>query len=59
MCGECVEGYGVPVYSYTLSCVECSEYRYNWMQWHTSLQLFSTFAKDISFSWINGWVCHC
>ncbi len=31
MCGECVVGYGVPVYSYTLSCVECSEYKYNWM----------------------------
>ncbi len=31
MCEECIEGYGVPVYSYTLSCVECSEYKYNWM----------------------------
>ncbi len=31
MCEECLEGYGVPVYSYTLSCVECSEYKYNWM----------------------------
>ena len=24
-CAECIKGYGLPVYSYSLSCVECSE----------------------------------
>jgi hypothetical protein len=25
LCGECLEGYGLPVYSYSLNCVSCSE----------------------------------
>ncbi len=33
MCGECIEGYGLPVYSYNLSCVECSNYKYNWLKY--------------------------
>ena len=33
MCGECVEGYGLPVYSYSLACVECSHYKYNWLKY--------------------------
>ena len=33
MCGACVEGYAPPVYSYTLDCVECSEYQYNWLKY--------------------------
>ena len=62
MCEECIEGYGVPVYSYTLSCVECSEYKYNWMLYiavayvHPSnyflLCHYCTY-KDISFSCIS------
>ena len=33
LCGECVDGYGVPVYSYSLACVECSHYKYNWLKY--------------------------
>ena len=33
LCGECIEGYGLPVYSYSPSCVECSHYKYNWLKY--------------------------
>ena len=33
MCGRCIEGYGLPVYSYNLSCVECTDYKYNWLKY--------------------------
>ncbi len=33
MCGECIEGHGLPVYSYSLSCVECTHYKYNWIEY--------------------------
>ena len=31
LCGDCIEGYGPPVYSYSLKCVKCKEsnFRYN------------------------------
>ena len=32
-CGECIEDHGLPVYSYSLSCVECSDYKYNWLKY--------------------------
>ena len=33
LCGKCEEGYGLPVYSYSLACVECSDYKYNWLKY--------------------------
>ena len=33
MCGRCKEGYAPPVYSYSLTCVECSDYEYNWLKY--------------------------
>ena len=33
MCGQCIEGHGLPVYSYNLSCVECTDYKYNWLKY--------------------------
>ena len=33
MCGRCEEGYAPPVYSYSLACVECSDYNYNWLKY--------------------------
>lgn len=33
MCGECLQGYGLPVYSYSLSCVECVGYKFNWLKY--------------------------
>ena len=32
-CGECIKGHSLPVYSYSLSCVECSDYKYNWLKY--------------------------
>ena len=32
-CGVCIEGHSLPVYSYSLSCVECSDYKYNWLKY--------------------------
>ena len=33
MCGSCQEGYAPPVYSYSLACVECTDYQYNWLKY--------------------------
>ena len=33
MCGKCIKGYGLPAYSYNLSCVECTNYKYNWLKY--------------------------
>ena len=33
MCGQCIEGHGLAVYSYNLSCVECTDYEYNWLKY--------------------------
>lgn len=33
LCGECKEDYAPPVYSYSLKCVKCKNYRYNWFKY--------------------------
>ena len=33
LCGKCKDGYALPVYSYNLSCVECTDYSYNWVKY--------------------------
>ena len=33
LCGRCVEGYGPPVFSYSLSCVNCTDYHLNWLKY--------------------------
>ena len=33
LCSKCIEGYGLPVYSYNLSCVNCTDYKYNWIKY--------------------------
>ena len=33
LCSKCIEGYGLPVYSYNLSCVNCTDYKYNWLKY--------------------------
>ena len=33
MCGQCIKDYGLPVYSYNLSCVKCVDYKYNWLKY--------------------------
>ena len=33
LCGKCKDGYAPPVYSYNFSCVECTDYSYNWVKY--------------------------
>ena len=34
MCGKCIdEDHGLPAYSYNLSCVNCTDYKYNWLKY--------------------------
>ena len=33
LCGSCKHGYALPVYSYSLACVTCSDYKYNWLKY--------------------------
>ena len=33
MCGSCVKGFAPPVYSYSLACVNCTDYKYNWIKY--------------------------
>ena len=32
LCGECENGYTLPVYSYDLGCVRCKDYKYGWIK---------------------------
>jgi hypothetical protein len=31
LCGRCVKGFAPPVYSYSLRCVNCTDYHLNWL----------------------------
>ena len=33
LCSHCIDGYGFPVYSYSLGCVTCENYKYNWVKY--------------------------
>ena len=33
LCGECIKDYGLPIYSYDISCVKCVDYKYNWLKY--------------------------
>ena len=33
MCGQCIENYGLPVYSYNIACVKCLHYKHNWLKY--------------------------
>ena len=33
LCGQCMEGHAIPVYSYDLHCVKCEDYQYNWLKY--------------------------
>ena len=33
LCGVCEDGFALPVYSYSLACVECSDYSKNWIKY--------------------------
>ena len=58
MCGGCKEGYAPPVYSYSLACVECSHYKYNWLKYiivaFLSLTMFYIFVVVFRISAFSG-----
>ena len=60
MCGKCIDGYSSPVYSYNLSCVECSDYKYNWLKYiviaYLPLTLFYIVVVLFRFSATSGHV---
>ena len=33
MCGQCTKDYAFPVYSYSIACAKCEDYRYNWLKY--------------------------
>ena len=33
LCGQCQEGYGIPLYSYDLKCIKCSGTHYHWLMY--------------------------
>ena len=33
LCGRCMKGFAPPVYSYTLNCVNCTDYHLNWLKY--------------------------
>ena len=33
LCGRCNSNFSLPVYSYTVDCVQCSDYGYNWAKY--------------------------
>ncbi len=33
LCSSCAKGYGLPAYSYSLSCVPCRHYKHNWVKY--------------------------
>ena len=49
LCGKCREGFAPPVYSYSLSCVNCTDYSLNWLNYLAvafgPLTLFSIFVS--------------
>ena len=42
LCGKCMDGFAPPVYSYDLSCVNCTEYSSNWVKYMAISFLSST-----------------
>ena len=43
LCSSCADGYGYPVYSYSLACVKCKHYQYNWLKYLAAAYLPLTF----------------
>ena len=33
LCGKCRNGFTLPVYSYSLKCINCTEYKFNWIRY--------------------------
>ena len=68
LCGRCREGFAPPVYSYSLNCVNCSEYGYqNWLKYTAiafgPLTLFSAaiiaFHLSATSTYLHGYILFC
>ena len=68
LCGRCREGFAPPVYSYSLNCVNCSEYGYqNWLKYTAiafgPLTLFSAaiiaFHISATSTYLHGYILFC
>ncbi len=54
LCGRCKDGFAPAVYSYSLSCVECKDYHYNWVKYAVvSLLPLTVFFFVITFTRIK------
>ena len=63
LCSKCIEGDGLPVYSYNLSCVNCTDYKYNWIKYvavaYGPLTLFYIAAVIFRISATSGFmICY-
>ena len=47
LCGACQDGHALPVYSYSLACVECSNYSKNWIKY-----ILAAFLPLTLFFWV-------
>jgi hypothetical protein len=60
LCGKCIQNYGLPVYSFRLSCVLCTHYKHNWLKYiaaaYVPLTLFYIFIIVFRISATSGWL---
>ena len=67
LCGRCKKGFAPPVYSYSLSCVKCTNYRFNWLKYLLvslgPLTLFSIFVILFPIGptspYLHGYIFYC
>ena len=67
LCGECEDNYSLPVYSYSLGCVQCKSFKYGWIKFITVAFLPLTafyilviiFRISATSSTLNGYVLTC
>ena len=63
ICGECIKDYGLPVYSYNISCVKCVDYKYNWLKYiavaYLPLTLFYLIIITFKISANSGLLVGC
>ena len=57
ICRQCKHGFGISAYSYSLACVECVDYKYNWMKYiavvYVPLTLFYIFVTLFSINFTS------
>ena len=57
LCSKCIQGYGLPVYSYKLECVECDDNENNWLKYlavaYCPLALFYVLVAMFSISFTS------